>query len=471
MNKYLKYFFLAVPIVIVIIFIMLEVMSRGAAEIFNKAMQEQNLLVGEITAEKIAATPFGEVTFENLIWQDGRGGTILEIPEGGFKVSVIDALTGNFNSASLQELFLRGANVSVNFDENMKVDFIRHSPDFKKVNEEMKQDKGDWAQKVSRVNKTEEELKEIGEKRRRLQRSKIEKGWQNFNLAGHKINLNLKLENCQFEIFYRERHYLLQNVRFETKINTDAEMTLNARTGKFGGTMIGNGLNIRGKIDFKPKIPQCDLTISLYDVDQSSLGFGLNIHDEMTLTARFTGAISQPVGKGNVKLKELHLPGIDFENVDGKIFYEDAMLNFEDVKADVYGGKLTAYGDYNIDTRYYNIYGHGDKLKAADALPGSHLHCDVDLELEINSKGNAKETVSSGSFVSGKGRYSLIFFDSISGKVENKYRDLHFYDVEINIGGYKISTDALSIVDKKLKLSPIKITNPKGELRRTYTTN
>ena len=116
MNKYLKYFFIAVPIVIVIIFIMLEVMSRGAAEIFNKAMQEQDLLVGEITAEKISATPFGEVTFENLIWQDGRGGTILEIPEGGFKVSVIDALTGSFSSASVQELFLRGANVSVNFE-------------------------------------------------------------------------------------------------------------------------------------------------------------------------------------------------------------------------------------------------------------------------------------------------------------------------------------------------------------------
>ncbi len=471
MKKYLKYFLIAVPVSMLIIFAMLEIMSRGAAEIFNKAMQEQEMLIGEITAEKLSATPFGEVSFENLLWKDERGGIILEIPEGSFKVSIFDALTKNFRADSVQELILKNANVSINFDENMNVDFIRHSPDFKKVNDDMKKGGGDWEKKVSRVNKSEEELKEIGEKRRQLQRSKIEKGWQNFNLEGRKIDLNMKLENCQFEIFYRERHYLLRNVNFETKVDTSKEMVLNVSTGKFGGTMIGNGLSIRGNINFKPEIPQCDLTISLYEVDPSSLGFGLNIHEPMTLSVRFTGDISHPVGKGNVSMENLNLPGISFENVEGKILYKDAMLNFENVTADVYKGKLTAHGDYNIDTRYYNIYGRGEKLKASEAFPGQHLHCEIDLDLEINSKGNAKETVSKGVFTSGKGRYSLIAFDSISGKVENKYRDLEFYDVVIDIAGYKISTDALSIVDKKLKLSPIKITNPKGELRRTYTTN
>ena len=277
------------------------------------------------------------------------------------------------------------------------------------------------------------------------------------------------MENCRFEVFYRERHYLFSGVKFETKIDTANEMTLKVHTGKFGGTMIGKGLDIRGKIDFKSaEIPQCDLNILLDEVDPSSLGMGLNVHDEMTLAARFTGAISQPVGNGTVKMKELNLPGISFTNVDGGIYYEDATLNFTDVTADVYKGKLAAHGDYNIDTRYYNIYGHGKNLKASVALPGSHLHCNVDLEIAINSKGNPKETVTSGNFTSGKGRYSLIMFDSLSGKFENKYRDLSFYDVEINIGDYKIATDALSIVDKKLKLSPITITNENGELRRVY---
>ena len=468
MKKPAKYFLIALPIIAAIIFIALEMLSRGAAGIFNRAMQDQQMLSGTITVEKITATPFGDVNFTNLLWTDTRGGKILEIPAGSFKVRLYDILTRNFKSTTVQELYLRGASASLNLDENMRVDFIRQSPEFKKVSAEMKTNSGDWTEKVSRVNKTEDELKEIGEKRRRLQRSKIETGWQNFNLEGRKIKLSLKLEDCSLEIFYRERHYLLRGVNIETRVDTSDEMTMTARTGSFGGTMIGRGMDMRGKIDFKPKIPVCDLNISLRQVDPSSLGFGLNIHDEMTLRTHFTGAITQPLGKGIVHLDELHIPGIDFQNVDGKISYEDATLNFIDVTADVYDGKLAAHGDYNIDTRYYNIYGHGDKLKAKAALPKEHLHCSVDLELAINSKGNARETTTSGSFQSGKGRYSILFFDSISGRFATAYNDINFYDVEINMSGYKIATDALRIVDKKLTLAPIKITNAQGELVSTY---
>ena len=36
------------------------------------------------------------------------------------------------------------------------------------------------------------------------------------------------------------------------------------------------------------------------------------------------------------------------------------------------------------------------------------------------------------------------------------------------MSGYKIATDALRIVDKKLTLAPIIITNAQGELVKTY---
>ena len=469
MKKPVKYFLIALPIIFAGLLIALEIMSRSAAAIFNKVMQEQQMFNGTITVEKIQANLWGEVTFNNFLWKDEHGGTILDIPEGTFKVRLYDILTKNFKSTTVQEISLRDANISLNLDENMSVDFIRHSPDFKKFNQSMKKDADDWEEKVSRVNKTEEELKEIGEHRRRLQRSKIETGWKNFNLEGRKIHSNLELNNCQIEIFYRERHYLFRILKFDTKINTDAEMTLNLRTGTFGGTMIGRGMDMHGKIDFKTAaIPQCDLNILLKEVDPSSLGFGLNIHDEMTLSAHFLGSITQPVGNGFVKMNELHIPGIDFENVEGNIYYEDSTLKFTNVTADVYDGKLAAYGDYNIDTRYYNIYGHGDKLKAYSALPNAHLHCSVNLELAINSKGNAKETITSGEFSSGKGRYSFLFFDSLSGKFRTEYQNINFYDVEINMSGYKIATDAFSIVDKKLTLSPITITDENGELVGTY---
>ena len=469
MRKYLKYFLTALPITILIIFVVLEIMSRSAAIIFNNVMAEQKMLIGTITAEKIEANIFGEVTFKNFLWTDIRGEKIIELPEGSFKVKILDVLTKNFQSTTIQSLTLNGANISLDLDENMNLDFTGHSPDFKKVSHEIKEDKNSWENKISRANKTEEELKQIGEHRRKIQQEKIEKGWKNFHVEGRKIDLNLELNNCRIEIFQQNRHYIFGGVNFKTKVNTDDEMILNVRSGTFGGMMIGRGMEIHGRVDFKPEIPTCNLSILLQEVDPSSLGFGLNIHDTMTLTANFTGSVSRPVGTGVLEMKELHIPGLDFKNLEGNIYYEDSMLNFSDVVAEVYGGELSAHGDYNIDTRRYNIYGNGKNLKTYFALPKSHLHCDVDLEIEIKSKGSAKETFTSGNFYSGRGRYSVLKIKSISGKFKTEYNSINFYDVKIDMGNYKFSTDALSIENKKLKLSPIEMTDENGNLLQTYT--
>lgn len=468
MKKFFKYAAIFFVVVILFVAIILELASRHATETFNAAMQEQTMLKGNITVQEISANIKGEVVFKNLLWKDERGGNILEIPEGSFKVRLLDVIQNSFKSTTIQKLYLRGASVSVHLDENMNVDFVRHSQDFKKVSDNMKKNSDDWEEKVSRVNKTEEELKEIGERRRRMQQSKIEKDWKNFDAEGHPLDLALKLEDCQIEVFYRDRHYLLGSVHFETEIDTGNRMTFRLRTGTFGGTMIGRGMNIGGVIDFKAEIPQCNLLISFQEVDPSSLGFGLNLHDTMTLSARFVGPITQPVGNGKVEMNELHLPGIDFKNVEGNIHYEDALVNFSEVTADVYDGKLEAHGDYNIDTRYYNIYGFGKDLKAYAALPNAHLHCDIDLDITIQSKGNAKETVTNGDFVSGKGRYRVLAFKSLSGKFRNEYRNLEFYDVNIDLGNYTFSTDALSIKDGKLHFEQIQVTDKDGNVITTY---
>jgi len=466
-NDKLKFFnarnFLkALPIVAVILLLALEILSRSAAGIFNKVVAEQKIFRGTVTVEKISANFLGEVTFENFVWKNDAEQTMLEIPEGGFKVKIFDIITQNFKTSTIQEIFLKNATVSLLFDDDMKIDFVHRSHELKNFTPKTVE------KKVNQEKKTEEEMKEIGRRRRQMQQAKIEQGWKNFNLEGNKIKLNLKLEDCRVEIFYRERHYLFGKVNFETKIDTDDKMTFEARTGIFGGTMIGRGVRLNGEIDFKPEIPECDFAILFQEVDTSSLGLGLNIHDQMTFSAHFEGNISNPVGLGTLRMHELHIPGLDFKNVTGNIYYEDSILKFLDVTAEVYGGTLDAHGDYNLDTRYYNIYGDGKKLKTYYAIPNSHLHCDVDLKIAINSKGNAKETATSGSFSSSKGRYSILKIDNISGKFKTEYNSVNFYDVELDVWGYKISTDALSIVDKKLQLDPIQITDENGKLLMTY---
>lgn len=469
MSKYRKFFLKIFPIAVLIIFILLEILSRGAATIFNDVMAEQKILKGAVTVEKISADIFGEVTFENFLWKDINGRTLLEIPEGSFKVKIFDVIMRNFKTTTIEEIYLTDANISLHLTEDMQVDFVGHSQDLKKVHSEMKDNKKSWEKKISQANKTEQELKEIGERRRKFNQEKIEKGWKNFNIEGRKINLNLKLENCRLEVFYLTRHYLFSRVNFETKVNTDDKMTVNVHTGIFGGTMIGRGFEMHGTVDFKPAVPQCNLTVLFQEVDPSSLGFGLNIHDEMTLWADFEGDISRPTGFGKLKMKQLNIPGLNFKNLEGKIYYKDANLKFTDVTAEVYDGKLSAYGDYNIDTRYYNIYGEGKNLKSYTALPKSHLHCDVDLKISLSSKGSAKQTFTSGSFVSNKGRYSVFRIKSISGNFKSGPDSIDFYDVKIDLGSLKVVTDALSIKDKKLHLSPIEIIDMNGNIFETFT--
>jgi hypothetical protein len=79
----------------------------------------------------------------------------------------------------------------------------------------------------------------------------------------------------------------------------------------------------------------------------------------------------------------------------------------------------------------------------------------VDLDISLECNGNARSTLTTGNFKSGKGHYSLIPFYSLQGRFSNRYRDLRFYDVKIITQFGTVSTDAFSIVKGKLHLNKI----------------
>ena len=454
-----KALLISLAAIFIIIFLVLEVFSRGAAVIFNQAMTEQGMLKGTITAEKIVAHITGDVNFTNLEWRDAEGRLILRVPEGHFHARPWDVVTGHLKSTTIQELTLKDAEVSVHLADDMSVDFVRGSRDMRQI----KDDEEDWQKKVSLVGKSEEERKKIGEFRRKKRAEKMAKQWKNFDRAGKKIRMKLKFENCRLEVFYRARHYLLSRVNLMTDINTDKVMHIEASTGSFGGTMIGSSVNLKGDIDFKREdVPVGDFQLSFVDVDPSSLDLGINIHDKMTMDSHLTGPLNAISGDGQLLMDELHIPGLHFQNVQGKIHYDGVKLDFQDVTANVYGGGLQAYGTYDLDTRYYQLHGLGKDLQVSQALPKSHLSCMVDLDLHLASKGSSRETTAYGSFVSGAGRYRIMPFQRITGRFNQAYRDLQFYDVAIEFAGFTVKTDALQIKDKKLTFSPIDLLDVNG---------
>lgn len=458
--NYLKYI---LPIGSAALLLWLFILSKSAAPIFNYAMEHQDMLRGRITVEDIWADMSGYVEFMNLNWTDPNGETILSVPEGSLRVRPWDILTKNISSTTLQELTLKNAIVSVRFDEDMNVDFIRYTP---KPHAAKKEEEP----KERFAEKSEEERRLLGERKRQLDQQRMESQWQNFNREGHRLKCRVTLENCPIEIFYLDRHYYLSGVYFDANIDSEKSLLLKAYTGRFGGTMVGSGLTIHGNVDLTCEpVPECSFAVLLQDVKPSSLGFGLNIQDTLTLNTYFTGPISHPVGNGTLYMERLRIPGLEFTDVRGDISYEDAELKFPNVTAKIFDGTLTADGDYNIDTRYYHIHGIGKNLQAAQALKGSGLSCPVDFEMHLISNENSRNSRFYGSFTSGPGRYKWIPFDRLSGRFTNTYRDLRFYDAKIDIGHYQIRTDFFSIIDGKLTLHPIDLVDTDtGNVRMTY---
>ena len=382
-KKCLKRLGLALLVICLIILIALEILSRGAAQIFNYAMTNQDMLRGTITVERLISDITGHVYFTGLEWKDREGNPILEIPSGDFRVNVWDVLTRDFKSTTIRELTVNQPSVSVHLSDDMKVDFVRPSPDM----DRLKKESEDWREKVNLATLDARERRTVGQWRREHHQQKVQRDWHNFNAAGKHLKLRLNVHDGGVEVFYRERHYVMSHVQMAVDLDTAKQMSLDMSIGGFGGTMIGDAIALNGTVDFtEAPEPACNMALVLYQVDPSSLGFGMNIHDKMTLSTYFTGPVSHPIGTGKIEMDELHIPGLDFANVEGKVYYENSLLQFTDVTADVYKGRLSAYGDYDLDTRFYNLYGHGEAMQTEAALPKSGLHTRVDLDLEIRRR-------------------------------------------------------------------------------------
>ncbi len=460
---------------LLLVFLYLLSMSLGAAAIFNRAMEQQTLLRGTVTAGEIIAHVNGFVVFRDLVWKDPRGRTILSIPSGSFDVRLWDIITGNLRASTIQELTLEDAAVSIHLGPNMQVDFVQNSEDLKKIKLLHGAPDEEAMKSVSLVGKTPEEQKAIAEYKRRRKAGEFVKNWQNFNLQEHHIQTKLHFKNCLFEVMYRGRHYLLNGCDLRSYLNldndpsTDDELTLSVSTSNFGGDMIGRGVSLNGAIDFTsvPE-PTCDFNLIFFNVIPYSLGFGMDVRNPMTLLVNLTGPITNPIGKGKVQMENLDFPGLSFSNVEGQLYYRDSHFYFSNVNANLFKGQLEAHGDYDLDTRCYNIYGHGEGLQASAALPGESLDCPVTVDITVNSKGSAKNTVYFGSFCSGPGTYHFVPFQRISGKYNVLFHDMNFYDVLIEFRGMKVSTAYLRSNNGKLTLDPVYLYDADGSILYTY---
>ena len=465
-RKCIKYVLCAIPVTIIVILITLELISRSAGAIFNYAMSEQTMFVGTITCEKIFPHINGRVEYENLDWRDKDGHVLLHIPEGNFRVRVWDIVTRNIKTTTMQEFTMKGAVVSLRLNEEMELDMVENS----KPHPAEKKKRVDWKKEVGFNEMDEAQRQAIINERyaQMLQKAKEEEN--NLNLdEEHHVKTKIKLEGCSVEIFYLNRHYLLSNVNVDLDADSEKFVKINATTGRFGGTLIGQGISINGSIDLtqEPE-PTVDLKVFLQNVNLDSMGVGVKLDNNLTMWTHFTGPISMPDGQGKLYMDQLIMPNVKFTDIRGDVHYNDGILKFLNVNANVYDGKLKARGYYNVDTLYYHIWGHGEGLDSGVAFPDMKLECPVAIDIAVHGCNIPKRTVISGVFYSGPGSYNkLIHFDRLSGKFSSAHRDLLFESANIAMGSYNIATDSFRIQDGQLSMDPLQVLK-NGAPYRTY---
>ena len=432
----------------IVFFVLATIASRGMGVIFNEVMARQTMMRGTVTVESLSATPWGTLSFTGLVWTDPDGRRLVTVPDGKIRVNMWDVVTRNFKASAINGIELNDAIIVVDLDENNRIDFVPPSPDVKKPLNEV-------APRPKAPRKTtQERQEELGNKVR------------NFNWQGQHLDLKIRLKNSQLEVFNRNRHYVMKDVNARIDLDSNRAVHIDMETGKFGGTAIGDGLVLKGRVDLKDvlkhRMPQLDLQFDVKGVDPSSLGFGENIHDTMTLLTKVTGDFNRPLAKGRVTMPILRIPALTFDNVVGDVTYQDGILNFSNVNANVFNGKLEAKGVYNLDTRAYTITGVAKDLDSSVALKTPEFLVPVSANLNFKSEGIPRDMEVWGNFWSGEGHYMLIPIQSITGNFHNKGRHLSFSDVKVNTKITTISTNALRIDDGQLTMGPLNITSHGG---------
>ncbi|WP_418940592.1 hypothetical protein [Phascolarctobacterium faecium] len=454
-----KYIYIALglwALVTVTYFTLCKIASDQAMLIFNKTMSAQKVLKGSVTLGSIDADIWGRVEFQNLVWLDIDGQPIVHVPQGRFKVRPWDIITRSISTSTIKELELDNALFAVRFNRKMQLDIFEQAQAKRVI------DRAEQKEAVLSGNETATELEHIAQEKIIVQERHLgDRHELNLDLENKRLKMRVAFNNCTLTAGYRNRYFVLNEVNAIIDIDTQKKLTIDFVTGKFGGTMVGDGVEIKGNINLAQQIPHYDLHLELYNILPASLGIA-DIKDTVSITASVTGELPNPVIDGHLDFKELNIPGLHFSKVRGDLHYEDALLKFTNVKGNVFGGTVEAFGDYHLDTKYYNIDALGHELLGSIAARNGKIKCKVELDFKIRSKGDPKTALTYGSFKSGKGSYYIIPFDSISGEFSNQNKHLEFKNVVIETKMGTIKTDAFDIVNGKLHIGEIYLEEPEN---------
>ena len=422
--------------------------SYRAADIFNIVVENRQMFPGRVTVERLSASPWGEVSFEGLKWQTEEGTLLADIPKGSFKVKPWDVVTQRIGTQSITELKMERAYLHLILDENMEMSDI-----YRKDSEEAKREKKGRKDKEGHVLTG-------------LDSDRPFKCYVEFR------NSTIEAESPGSKKDGPRRHFTIGHADLRLNINTRGKTQINLAAGHFTGTVEAEAINISGVLDFAPQVPTYDLYLGIRNCSPTSLDVGMKLDDPASITSHVSGELPLPIITGKVSFEKLHIPGLEFKDVQGDFHYENGLFTAQDVKAEAFKGNVLANGFFNIDEKAWGMDLHAGGLHGGVAAHDSNLRCLVTLDMHMDESRTKKTKNIYGKFYSGNGSYYYFPFNSLSGTFEQHDRKrLAFSDVNISLPAGDVTNASFDIIDGKAQIGPIYLNTDRNRIMVYKGTN
>lgn len=385
--------------------------SKNAAVIANEIALEQKVLKGKIIVHKLDVGMLGNISFENFVWHDPEGKIVAEIPKGNVKINLRDALTGNFNSKSLESIEFDNPTINLVFNDKMELNVL----DLSRIREK------DTATQENKPNSKKE------------------------------FNFSILLKNATLSSSYANRKFALTSTNADIKLDTASALTLDIKAGKVAGNINAQDVVLKGSIDLKPQTPLYNLTFNVGSVIPSSISSGIDIDQPLAINSKITGELPNPIINGDFAMNTLSMAPLVLDKLSGKFQYTNAILNITESQASTYDGAVQAKGTINIDSKNFNFDISGQNLSSLQ-VTDNKVSGPLSFDMVAKGSADANSLVANGSFYIGDGKFSGIPFKSMDGNFSRYNGKMSFSNVTIKTIAGSFTTDMLQNSLGKIQL-------------------
>lgn len=390
-----------------------------AADIFNHVAAERDVFHGTVTVEQLSASPWGTVSFKNLVWLDEDGTLLAKIPEGSFHVKIWDVVSRHIGTQTVTDVSIDNAYIHLFFDDHME---LRHMKGLSDADEVKREKNG-------------------------------------MTLTGlhssRPFDCQIHVSNSTIEADSPQRHFTIDNVILRLDLHTRGITKMELSAGPFSGVMEADRMQLGGTLDFTKDLPQYDMYLKIKDCKPQSFDVGFDVDDTASAYAKITGDLPHPVIDGTVSMDQMNITALRFTDVKGLFHYEDGHVTATQVSASAFGGAVKAVGSFDLNEKSYYADIFGENLRGSKAAHDNLLRCKVRLDLHMSENKTAQTKDIHGSFSSSPGQYHFVPFNQISGQFRKIGNTLLFEHVVISMAMGDVTTDAFRIVDGKVQLGPI----------------